>query len=99
MGHDDVGDRLAQGHDDAVGPAGATGRRLERPCRGASSRGRSNPSAEVAPTSVLDGEARYREWITEGEPEIDVNPYRAWRFGEAYRDRSFASACAREAYR
>jgi glycine cleavage system aminomethyltransferase T/glycine/D-amino acid oxidase-like deaminating enzyme len=39
------------------------------------------------------------EWITEGEPEIDVNPYRAWRFGEAYRDRSFASACAREAYR
>ena len=39
------------------------------------------------------------EWITEGEPELDVTPYRAWRFGAAYLDPSFAGACAREAYR
>jgi len=39
------------------------------------------------------------EWMTAGEPELDVNPYRAWRFGPAYHDPAFASACAREAYR
>jgi glycine cleavage system aminomethyltransferase T/glycine/D-amino acid oxidase-like deaminating enzyme len=39
------------------------------------------------------------EWMTAGEPGIDVNPYRAWRFGGAYHDPTFASACAREAYR
>jgi glycine cleavage system aminomethyltransferase T/glycine/D-amino acid oxidase-like deaminating enzyme len=39
------------------------------------------------------------EWITGGEPELDVNSYRAWRFGRAYQDPRFASACAREAYR
>jgi 4-methylaminobutanoate oxidase (formaldehyde-forming) len=39
------------------------------------------------------------EWITEGEPEIDINPYRAWRFGEIYDDPWFAGARAREAYR
>jgi 4-methylaminobutanoate oxidase (formaldehyde-forming) len=39
------------------------------------------------------------EWITEGEPELDVTAYRAWRFGAAYRDPWFARACAREAYR
>jgi glycine cleavage system aminomethyltransferase T/glycine/D-amino acid oxidase-like deaminating enzyme len=39
------------------------------------------------------------EWITDGEPELDVNAYRAWRFGRAYLDPRFASACAREAYR
>ena len=30
MGHDDLGNRLAEGRDDAVDQAGATGRRLER---------------------------------------------------------------------
>jgi glycine cleavage system aminomethyltransferase T/glycine/D-amino acid oxidase-like deaminating enzyme len=39
------------------------------------------------------------EWMTAGEPELDVNPYRAWRFGQAYHDPAFAGACAREAYR
>ena len=39
------------------------------------------------------------EWMTDGEPQIDVNAYRAWRFGAAYLDPSFAGACAREAYR
>jgi glycine cleavage system aminomethyltransferase T/glycine/D-amino acid oxidase-like deaminating enzyme len=39
------------------------------------------------------------EWMTAGEPELDLNPYRAWRFGEAYNDPAFAGACAREAYR
>jgi glycine cleavage system aminomethyltransferase T/glycine/D-amino acid oxidase-like deaminating enzyme len=39
------------------------------------------------------------EWMTAGEPELDVNPYRTWRFGPAYRDPAFATACAREAYR
>jgi glycine cleavage system aminomethyltransferase T/glycine/D-amino acid oxidase-like deaminating enzyme len=39
------------------------------------------------------------EWMTAGEPELDVNPYRAWRFGEAYRDPASAGARAREAYR
>ena len=39
------------------------------------------------------------EWMTDGEPQIDVNPYRAWRFGDVYGDPAFASARAREAYR
>ncbi len=39
------------------------------------------------------------EWIIDGEPELDVNSYRAWRFGPAYLDPWFATACAREAYR
>ncbi len=39
------------------------------------------------------------EWMTAGEPELDVTAYRAWRFGAAYRDPWFARACAREAYR
>lgn len=39
------------------------------------------------------------EWIIGGEPELDVNSYRAWRFGPAYRDPWFAAACAREVYR
>jgi glycine cleavage system aminomethyltransferase T/glycine/D-amino acid oxidase-like deaminating enzyme len=39
------------------------------------------------------------EWIVAGEPSIDVGAYRAWRFGRAYADPWFASACAREAYR
>jgi 4-methylaminobutanoate oxidase (formaldehyde-forming) len=39
------------------------------------------------------------EWITEGEAELDVTGYRAWRFGVAYRDPRFAQETAREVYR
>jgi 4-methylaminobutanoate oxidase (formaldehyde-forming) len=39
------------------------------------------------------------EWMTEGEPSIDVNGYRAWRFGEAYDVPWFATESAREVYR
>jgi len=39
------------------------------------------------------------EWITEGDPGIDINPYRAGRFGSVYDDPSYTGACAREAYR
>jgi glycine cleavage system aminomethyltransferase T/glycine/D-amino acid oxidase-like deaminating enzyme len=39
------------------------------------------------------------EWIIDGEPELDMTSYRAWRFGPAYLDPWFATACAREAYR
>ena len=39
------------------------------------------------------------EWIIDGEPELDVTAYRAWRFGPAYQNPWFATACAREAYR
>jgi glycine cleavage system aminomethyltransferase T/glycine/D-amino acid oxidase-like deaminating enzyme len=39
------------------------------------------------------------EWITEGETELDVTGYRAWRFGTAYRDPGFARETAREVYR
>lgn len=39
------------------------------------------------------------EWMTQGAPELDVNSYRAWRFGAAYGDTSYATALAREAYR
>ena len=39
------------------------------------------------------------EWITEGETELDVTGYRAWRFGAEYRDPRFAQETAREVYR
>ncbi len=39
------------------------------------------------------------EWIIDGEPQLDVGAYRAWRFGRAYLDPWFATARAREAYR
>ncbi|HEY5188016.1 MAG TPA: FAD-dependent oxidoreductase [Solirubrobacteraceae bacterium] len=39
------------------------------------------------------------EWMSDGEPGLDVSAYRAWRFGSAYRNTAFATACAREAYR
>ena len=39
------------------------------------------------------------EWITTGETELDVQGYRAWRFGAAHRDPAFAAAAAREVYR
>jgi 4-methylaminobutanoate oxidase (formaldehyde-forming) len=39
------------------------------------------------------------EWITEGETELDVTGYRAWRFGAPYRDPRYAQETAREVYR
>ena len=39
------------------------------------------------------------EWITAGETEVDVSAYRAWRFGDTYRDVEFTAAAARETYR
>ncbi|HEX4897158.1 MAG TPA: FAD-dependent oxidoreductase [Candidatus Limnocylindrales bacterium] len=37
-------------------------------------------------------------WITAGDPGVDVAPYRAWRFADAYRDPTWAAALARETY-
>ncbi|MEP6638599.1 MAG: FAD-dependent oxidoreductase, partial [Chloroflexota bacterium] len=37
-------------------------------------------------------------WITAGDPGVDIGPYRAWRFGETYRDPRFAARLARESY-
>ena len=37
-------------------------------------------------------------WITAGDPGVDIGPYRAWRFGEVYRDTGFAAGLARETY-
>jgi 4-methylaminobutanoate oxidase (formaldehyde-forming) len=37
-------------------------------------------------------------WITAGDPGVDIGPYRAWRFGEVYREPGFAAGLAREAY-
>jgi 4-methylaminobutanoate oxidase (formaldehyde-forming) len=39
------------------------------------------------------------EWMTTGESEIDVDGYRAWRFGPNYRDSVFAQEAAREVYK
>ena len=39
------------------------------------------------------------ELIVAGESEVDVEPYRPWRFGGPYRDIQFATAAAREVYR
>lgn len=39
------------------------------------------------------------QWMTADDPDVDVHPYRAWRFGDTYRDPLFAAAAAREAYR
>ena len=39
------------------------------------------------------------ELVTSGEAEVDVQPYRPWRFGGPYRDPEFAAAAAREVYR
>ncbi|HEX5466934.1 MAG TPA: FAD-dependent oxidoreductase, partial [Candidatus Limnocylindrales bacterium] len=39
------------------------------------------------------------QWITAGETELDVQPYRAWRFGRTHRDPTYAATQAREAYR
>ncbi|HEX5040251.1 MAG TPA: FAD-dependent oxidoreductase [Candidatus Limnocylindria bacterium] len=37
-------------------------------------------------------------WITAGDPGVDVGPYRAWRFGDVYRELGFAGGLARETY-
>ena len=37
-------------------------------------------------------------WITAGDPGVDIGPYRASRFGETYRDPTFAAGLGREAY-
>jgi 4-methylaminobutanoate oxidase (formaldehyde-forming) len=37
--------------------------------------------------------------VTEGHAEVDVQPYRPWRFGGSYRDSDFAAAGAREVYK
>ena len=39
------------------------------------------------------------ELVTTGEAEVDVQPYRPWRFGGPYRDPDFAAAGAREVYK
>jgi 4-methylaminobutanoate oxidase (formaldehyde-forming) len=39
------------------------------------------------------------EWITDGETELDVTAYRAWRFGRVHRDPAYAAELAREQYR
>ncbi len=37
-------------------------------------------------------------WITAGDPGVDIGPYRAWRFGEVFRDPGFAAGLGRETY-
>ena len=37
-------------------------------------------------------------WITAGDPGVDIGPYRAWRFGDVYRDPEFAAGLGRETY-
>jgi glycine cleavage system aminomethyltransferase T/glycine/D-amino acid oxidase-like deaminating enzyme len=37
-------------------------------------------------------------WMTAGDPDADIGPYRAWRFGDPYRDPTFAAGLAREMY-
>ena len=37
-------------------------------------------------------------WITAGDPGLDIGPYRAWRFGDTYRDPMFAAGLGRETY-
>ena len=39
------------------------------------------------------------ELVTSGDAEVDVQPYRPWRFGGPYRDTSFAAAGGREVYK
>jgi len=43
--------------------------------------------------------ASLAEWMTAGSSELDVDAYRAWRFGRLYRDEVVAAESAREAYR
>jgi glycine cleavage system aminomethyltransferase T/glycine/D-amino acid oxidase-like deaminating enzyme len=39
------------------------------------------------------------QWVTGGETELDLHPYRCWRFGPVHRDHRYAADLAREAYR
>jgi len=39
------------------------------------------------------------ELITTGSAELDLHPYRPWRFGTVHRDHRYAAELAREAYR
>ena len=39
------------------------------------------------------------ELVTAGEPELDLYPYRPWRFGQVHRNPRYAAELAREAYR
>jgi 4-methylaminobutanoate oxidase (formaldehyde-forming) len=39
------------------------------------------------------------EWVIDGETELDLTSYRAWRFGRAHRDPAFAAEQSRETYR
>jgi 4-methylaminobutanoate oxidase (formaldehyde-forming) len=39
------------------------------------------------------------ELVTSGEAEVDVQPYRPWRFGGPYRDVPFAASAGREVYK
>jgi len=39
------------------------------------------------------------ELITTGEAELDLHPYRPWRFGPVHRDHRYVAELAREAYR
>jgi 4-methylaminobutanoate oxidase (formaldehyde-forming) len=39
------------------------------------------------------------ELYTDGAAEVDVQPYRPWRFGGPYRDSGFAAAAGREVYK
>jgi 4-methylaminobutanoate oxidase (formaldehyde-forming) len=39
------------------------------------------------------------EWITGGEPELDLSSYRPWRFGAVHHDAGWAAELARETYR
>jgi 4-methylaminobutanoate oxidase (formaldehyde-forming) len=39
------------------------------------------------------------ELITTGSSELDLHPYRPWRFGPVHRDHPYAAELAREAYR
>ena len=39
------------------------------------------------------------ELVTSSAAEVDVQPYRPWRFGGPYRDPDFAAAAAREVYK
>ncbi len=39
------------------------------------------------------------EWITGGQPELDLHPYRCWRFGPVHHAQQYSAELAREAYR
>jgi len=39
------------------------------------------------------------EWVTEGDTELDMTPYRAWRFGRNHADPAYAAELAQEAYK